>query len=217
MGRKNGKQKTEEFKQALSGKSIPVLTVDNKWYKLLREVDKVQVKKLEDELNNLLKRQGKLTTETKDIKLLKKKLMAEIMPLMDEAEKNERSDAYKQVEQNKRLIEECNEKLEAYQDELLELPREIDRVNMSLMLLTMELCYDAMQSNTDEIQKIAQWARQMRIELKKQLVLKQEMEQRNQAIYSYMHDIFGADVVNLFEMKYNPESKQISKSSDEKK
>lgn len=217
MGRKNGKQKTEEFKQALSGKSIPVLTVDNKWYKLLREVDKVQVKKLEDELNNLLKRQGKLTTETKDIKLLKKKLMAEIMPLMDEAEKNERSDAYKQVEQNKRLIEECNEKLEAYQDELLELPREIDRVNMSLMLLTMELCYDAMQSNTDEIQKIAQWARQMRIELKKQLVLKQEMEQRNQAIYSYMHDIFGADVVNLFEMKYNPVSKQISKSSDEKK
>lgn len=217
MGRKNGKQKTEEFRQALSGKSIPVLTVDNKWYRLLREVDKVQVKKLEDELNSLLKRQGKLTTEAKDIKKLKRKLMGEIMPLMEEAEKNERSDAYKQVEQNRRLIEECNEKLEEYQDELLELPREIDRVNMSLMLLTMELCYDAMQSNTEKIQKIAGWAAQMRIELKKQLVLKQEMEQKNYAIYSYMHDIFGADVVNLFEMKYNPESKQTSKSNNEKK
>lgn len=217
MGRKNSKQKTEEFRQALSGKNIPVLTVDNKWYKLLSEVDKSKVKKLEDELNNLLKRQGKLTTETKEIKKLKKQLMGEIIPLMDEAEKSGRGNSYEKVEQNTRLIEECNAKLAEYQDELLDLPREIDRVNMSLMLLTMELCYDAMQSNTEEIQKIAQWVSQMRIELKKQLVLKQEMEQKNYAIYSYMHDIFGADVVNLFEMKYNPESKNASESKNEHK
>jgi hypothetical protein len=31
------------------------------------------------------------------------------------------------------------------------------------------------------------------------------MEQRNHDIYSYMHDIFGADVINMFDMRYNPE------------
>ena len=35
----------------------------------------------------------------------------------------------------------------------------------------------------------------------------QQMEQQNQEIYNYMHDIFGAEVVNLFDMKYNPEQK----------
>ena len=45
------------------------------------------------------------------------------------------------------------------------------------------------------------------IELKKRLIEKQQMEQQNQEIYNYMHDIFGAEVVNLFDMKYNPEQK----------
>ena len=31
------------------------------------------------------------------------------------------------------------------------------------------------------------------------------MEQKNHDIYSYMHDIFGAEVVNLFDVKYNAE------------
>ena len=34
-----------------------------------------------------------------------------------------------------------------------------------------------------------------------------QKEQQNQEIYNYMHDIFGAEVVNLFDMKYNPEQK----------
>ena len=62
-----------------------------------------------------------------------------------------------------------------------------------------------MQENTEEIEKIARWVAEIRIELKKQLVRKQEMEQKNHEIYSYMHDVFGAEVVNLFDMRYNPD------------
>ena len=47
----------------------------------------------------------------------------------------------------------------------------------------------------------------MRVELKKNVVRKQEMEVANQEIYSFMHDIFGSDVIDLFDMKYNPENK----------
>lgn len=46
---------------------------------------------------------------------------------------------------------------------------------------------------------------EVRIELKKRLIRKQEMEQRNNAIYSYMHDVFGAEVIEIFDMKYNPD------------
>ena len=46
---------------------------------------------------------------------------------------------------------------------------------------------------------------EIRIELKKRLIRKQEMEQRNRNIYSYMHDVFGAEVIELFDMRYNPE------------
>lgn len=201
-------EKREAFEQALKGKRIPILTLDNKWYKLLTEEARAEVAGLEEELNTLLKRQGKLNNDVKNIKRLKKKLMGEIVSLVDEAEQEGKEDAPQKIEQNKKLVEDCNQRLEGYQDELLELPREIEQANFKLMLATMDYCYDAMQENGADIQEIAQWVTEVRIELKKRLIRKQEMEQRNNAIYSYMHDVFGAEVIEIFDMKYNPDQRE---------
>jgi hypothetical protein len=205
MGQYGGSKKQEAFSNALLGKSVPILTLDNKWYRLLDAVGREDVKGTEDELNELLKRQGKVNTETKDIKKLKKKLMNDIVSLVDEMEESGNKSLEKKIDENKRLLEECNSKLEEYQDEMMELPGEIEKVNNRLMVQTMEHCYETMQENTDEIEHISEWVTQVRIDLKKNLVHKQEMEQRNHDIYSYMHDIFGADVINMFDMRYNPE------------
>ena len=89
-------------------------------------------------------------------------------------------------------------------DELMELPREIDRVNRQLMLLSMDLCYDKLSENTDEIEKIAEWIKDIRIELKKNVIRKQEMEVNNADLYTYMHNIFGPDVMEIFDMRYEP-------------
>ena len=210
----NARKKEELFTNALQGKKIPVLTLDNKWYRLLNELEKESVKEWEEQLNTLLKRQGKLNTEVKSIKRLKKKLMNEIVEMADASSQSAENE--KKIADNKRLIEECNEKLKSHQDELLDLPREIERINFKLMLLTMEYCYDTMQENTEAINEVSDWVTQVRIELKKRLIRKQEMEQKNYEIYSYMHDIFGADVVNLFDMKYNPEEKHTKPPKKEK-
>ncbi|MGN0166759.1 MAG: hypothetical protein ACI4AB_01840 [Acetatifactor sp.] len=195
----------QQFSEALRGKKIPILTLDNKWYKLLDEETRRAVSGTEEQLNNLLKRQGKLNTETRDIKKLKKKLMSEIVTMADEAEQSGSDSLTKKIEQNKKLIEECNERLEGYQDELLELPRQIEQLNFQLMLATMDCCYDAMKENSEKIEEISAWVTEIRIELKKRLIKKQEMEQQNHRIYSYMHDVFGADVVNVFDMQEKTE------------
>ena len=205
MKRKADNEKQNKFTEALQGKNIPILTLDNKWYRLLDEDGKEEVKDIETQLNTLLKRNGKLNTETKDIKKLKKKLMGEIVPMVDQAGDNPTAAQTKEIEQHKKLIEECNEKLEAYEDELLDLPKEIDKLNIQLMLITMDCCYDTMQENTEQIQEIAKWVKEVRIELKKRLIKKQELEQKNHSIYSYMHDIFGSDIIDMFDLQYNPE------------
>lgn len=200
-----GKGKREAFSDALLGKNIPILTLDAKWYRLLDELGKENVKELEGQLNALLKRQGKLNTEAKDIRKLKKKLMNEIVPMVDEMEQGGNRKLEKKIEDHKRLIEECSEKIQSYKEELAKLPGEIDRVNAQLMLYTMERCYDTMQDNTEQIRQIDDWVAKVRVELKKNLIRKQMMEKRNQDIYSYMNDVFGADVVDLFDIRYNPE------------
>ena len=217
MGHKNDRQRKSVFSDALQGKNIPVLTLDHKWYRLFDEVGKKEIKNLSEQLNNLLKKQGRLNTESKDIRKLKKKLMSEMVSMVHEAEQSGDAKIDKQIEDHKRLVEECNQKLAGYKDELLEIPDEIEEVNRQLMLQTMESCYNIMQKNTAEIEAIDDWVTEIRIELKKRLVEKQEKEQKNHEIYSYMHDVFGAEVLNLFDMKYNPEKQHPKLPSKEGK
>ena len=190
-------KKEDVYKKALQGKRIPILTLDNKWHRLftMMEPDR-ELKRLEEKLNALLKLQGKMNTESKSIKIIKKKLMDEIVQLMDCNDKA----SNKKIEENKRLIEECNEKLDDYQDKLLDLPSQIDEANYNLMIRTMEMCYEVLQVNTKEIDEIGEWINKIRVELKKNIVRKQEKEIKNHELYSYMHDVFGADVVEIFDI-----------------
>lgn len=196
-------QKENSFVMAITGKKLPILTLDHKWHQLFTQVNVTpEIKEGEVKLNELLKRQGKINTETKEIKKIKSRLMDEIVAMMDEQDSPA---TIKKSEENKRLIEECNDKLAEYSDEMLDLPREIDRVNKELMLATMEVCYRDIKSNAVELEEITQWINHMRIELKKNVVRKEEMQRRNNDLYVYMHDIFGADVIELFDMKFKKE------------
>ena len=194
------------YKPAISGKKIPVLTLDHKWHRLFTQIDtNSEIKSLENELNELLKRQGKINSETKEIKALKSELMEEMRSASMESD----ADSNPKIEENKKLIDECNEKLDSYQDEALELPAQINEINKKLMIATMEVCYDDIKEGTEEINEISQWIDEIRVELKKKVVRKQEKQQRIQDLYSYMHDIFGADVIEIFDMKYNPEENKL--------
>ena len=202
-------RKDEIYSPALKEKKIPILTLDNKWHRLFTQTNPNKtLLRLEEELNDLLKKQGKATTESKDIKRLKKKLMQEIVENAEGTAEGNNQKALKKMEDNKRLINECNERLTMYEDQLIELPREIDRVNRELMLQTMDICYDTLKTNETEIEETAKWVAAIRVELKKRLIRKQEMEQMNQELYSYMHDIFGAEVIEIFDMKYGNYSVQ---------
>lgn len=195
----------EKFKAALADKRIPVLILDSKWHQLFKRAGTTEeIERLEKELTALLKRQGRINSELKEIKKIKGELMNSIVSSMDE--KDEKSE--KKVNDSKRLINESNDKMDALEDELLELPRQIDSVNKELMLQTMALCYEKLSENTDEIEKIADWIHGIRIQLKKNIIKKQEKEFQNADLYTYMHDIFGPDVMEIFDLRYEPTLKK---------
>ena len=197
---------SEKFNNAISTVKIPILILDNKWHRLFGKMNPTEeIKELEQELGNLLKRQGKLVNENKDLKKIKSNLMSEIVDNMDGVDTRDSDEAVdKKLNENKRLINDVNEKLDNNEEELMELPREIDSVNNKLVLATMDLCYERLQSNTVEIEEIAEWVKDIRVQLKKNLVKKQDKELYNAELYSYMHDIFGPVVMELFDMKYVP-------------
>lgn len=196
----------DKYRNVMEGKEIPLLPLDNKWHQLFTQTEpSPKILRLEKQLNKLIQRQGKLNTETKEIRKVKKKLMEEIVIAADELNQgvNEKIND-KKLEANERLVRECSDKLEAYKQELNTLPAEIEELNKKLMIATMEVCYSRLQTNSNEIEAITKWINSIRVELKKKVIRKQEKEEANRRLYSYMHDIFGAEMLEVFDMKYNP-------------
>ena len=191
------------YMSALEGKS----TLDDKWHQLFTQTEMTpEIESLAEELNALVDRDARIRTETKKIKKLKKTLLSEIVPLRDKANKSGGNNASieKEISERTRLIGECNDKLESHNDELMDLSRQIYDVDYKLMIETMNACYDTLHSNTEYIKGLDEWISKVRVELKKNVIHLQEAEMENYNLYSYMHQIFGPEVIDLFDMKYDP-------------
>lgn len=191
----------QDFKSALIGKTVPLLILDQKWHRLFAVHGKTdEIKALEGKLNTLLAEQSKCNTRLKELKRLKGKLLDEIVQSMDENDKK--------LEENKRLIDEINEKIDICEEQLVDIPYQLRDTNDELMICSMDYFYEKIRVNQRESAEIEEWINQVRIDLKKNIIRKQNRDINNREIYAYLHDIFGAEVINIFDIKYNEESEE---------
>ncbi|MGN0291828.1 MAG: hypothetical protein ACI4C5_07840 [Lachnospiraceae bacterium] len=209
----------EYFKGALSDKKVPILVLDQKWHRLFAIHGKTEeIKEIEEEVNHLLARQGQANQDIKDLKKAKNSLMDSIVANMEgKSDDNKDPVLEKKMEENRRLINEVNEKIEECEDELLELPKQIKEANERLMIASMTFCYEKMRTNTEEVESIDAWIKQVRIDLKKNIIKKQNREINSKEMYAYMHDIFGPQIIDIFDLteEEEQEKEKEKKSEDE--
>ena len=199
---------TDEFRKALEHKKLPLLVLDQKWHRLFAIHGKTdEIRNAETELNNLLARQGKLNSDLKDYKKVKNQLMDEIVQNMEGSDGNA-SDKEKVRDKDKRMIDELNERIDAAEAELLELPQKMKQVNENLMILSMEYFYAKIKINTQESQEIEAWINQVRIDIKTNIIKKQNRDINNREIYAYLHDICGPQVLDLFDVEMEASDKE---------
>lgn len=170
--------------------NIPILTLDERWYHLVN--DKIKTDEIaywEKQVNELLKKQGRLNTDIKDIKKLKKQLINDVVENM-ESDGDNREHV---MNQNQRLIQESKDKIANLEDELKELPRELARANERLLTETLKVCYSKMNSNHEDIEVLNKWIDATRVKLKKNILIKQDKETNNENMYSLIHDIIGPE------------------------
>ena len=195
----------EDFKKALIGKKVPLLVLDQKWHRLFAIHGKTdQIREIETQLDRYLAEQGQCNNDLEDLKKLKSKLMSNIVQNMDgTTEIADSVSRQKKLDDDKRMIDEINEKVENLEDRLLELPKLINETNESLMLMSMDYFSEKIITNREESKEIEEWISGIRIELKKNIIKKQNRDINNREIYAYLHDIFGAEVLDLFDIQYD--------------
>lgn len=185
-----------DFNRIFKNKKIPILTLDQRWYELFPNEDKPSsIKDIEDNLNQLLQYQGKLTSDMKDLKHLKSKLMKEIITNMNVDDSEAGMLKAKKLDQNQKFIKEISEKMKTTEDEIIEIPYKIKAVNEQLIIESAKECYKRLNYNSEKIDEITQWVNKIRGQLKEKILIKQDMEEQNNTIYSYMHDLLGHELL----------------------
>ncbi len=189
--------------QLLRRNKAPILTLDEHWHRLFTEEDKTdRLKRLEVEVNNLLKKQGKANTDLQDVKKVKARLMQNIMENMEDLSGEVERAREKRLSKSQKLIREANDKIAQLEYDVEELPNKLTDANRELLEESIQLCYKRINRNKEEIDEMADWIQQIRLELKRKLVRKQEMEEENAKIYTNLHDMLGPELIEYFDSEY---------------
>lgn len=180
--------------QILKGKKVPILVLDQRWHKLFPDgVKPNEIVGIEQKVNELLKEQGKLVNEIKDLKKAKKKLLDAIVSGMSDTGNDKKKD------KQQKLLLETKERIEKQSDRLMELPYEIKKANEELLVAGMTYCYDELRSRTEALETLTEEINVQREELKEKVAYRVELEESVDATYSLMHDLLGREVMNLFD------------------
>ncbi len=202
--KKSGDTFEKQLGQTITLKKVPILTLDSRWHMLFPEEKKTMtIRRLEEHVNELLKRQGKLVQEAKELKKLKRKFMQKIVNNMQESEtKANETTRIKKLESSQKYIKEINDKLTAYDDQLEAIPKQIRAANEELLKASFQICYDDLKKNKKQISELNQWINETKALLRDNILKEQELQQNNSDIYSYMHDILGADMMEVFDQEH---------------
>ena len=185
-----------EVREALKGKKVPILVLDSRWHTLFPKGEKpTEIQNLEDRVNELLKRQGFLVNDLKDLKKTKKKLMEGIVAGMGERE----AIRDKKSKNQQRLLLEIKERIQEESDELMDLPREIKRANEELLAVGASYCFERLASGDEQVEEWNQEISEMRETLKEKVGYKADLEESMDSAYSLMHGLLGHDVMNLYD------------------
>lgn len=191
-----------ELRRVLRNTNIPILTLDSRWHELFPEFRKTnRIKELERMINDMLKKQGKISDERKEMKKLKQRMMEEIISNMSEDSGEVGRLKQKKQEKSQKMILEINQKLEESEAELDALPEKIKRVNEELLIESLRIWNAEMDQNSKQIVALEEWILNAREKLKENILRKQDMESRNTEMYSYMHNLLGVKVMEQVDLR----------------
>lgn len=198
------KIESKSYMEYIDSKKVPILPLDNRWHQLFPENNKpARIKKLEKEVMDLIKRESNVNHELAKLVKAKKKLMNGIVNNMEESAQNDEEKLrQKKLDASQKLILDINRKTEELEDEKYSLPYKLIQANEELLIESIEICYNRISNNQEKLSLLNEWIDRTRQELKKNVVIRQELTDMNHDIYSYMHDMFGPRFMEVFDSNH---------------
>ncbi len=199
--------------------NITRLSIDERWTKLFVTIQMPpELKKSEEEMNELIKKEAMLKNEQENLEPQKRKCMKQIMSLTKEAFENDNEEAKKKLKECKKEIERINDRTNNILEDIEELEEEMREANLELLNRSINYIFSTLKVNNERALQIKKELAE--IEEKKKL-LSQEMETISLDWTKYAVDLtelIGTDPVKEFEEAYKLEGlkdETVDTSADE--
>jgi chromosome segregation ATPase len=183
-------------------KSGHIVILDQNWHSLFTGKKPYKIKVLEIQLNKLMKEQGKVNSEYKAYKAIKKKMMDEIIQGMTVAFDDQKAEGTKNLKKKQKNIQEINAKFDNYEKRKLELPHEIEKVNQVLLKESMIIFYERMIHHKEKKRRLESEIQILHEKVKELVGKKEDLEEENAKLYAFMHDIAGLEVIEQLDTHY---------------
>ena len=176
----------------LKKNKIPILINYEPWLKMFKNDGSELIKALKIELEEAVLEKRDLERSINSLQSRKPKLMAKIILISNELNEKNNDIAINDLEELKTEMEEINEEIENVFIRLEFLPKIIQEKNEELLKETITYLYENLNFGEERIAEIDRFINQLREQLNKHRIEKEELENRVNNIYHFLHSILGA-------------------------
>ena len=200
--KKTSKKRKLDIK-VLRRNDISLLILDERWNSLFINVEKSpEIIKCEIRLKELLKEQSRFISEAKNIAARKKACVNKILTLTTEVFDNNNEDAKKEMQICEKEVKRINDRVKIIEENLENMPDLIKQANLELLENTVNSVYFKMRFNQKRVKELELIIEETHIKLRDYIDEKGTLEKDDTDIYSYFHDLLGAEELEKLDKEF---------------
>lgn len=188
------KRRKKFDKSILRKNDISLLILDERWNRLFTNIPKTSaIERCEERLKDLIKEEARLIAEKKEIAITKKQHMDRIIKLTTDVYDKNDDNAKKEMQFSESEIKRINDRVKQIEKEFDEMPERKKQANLELLEHTVNVVYLKIRLASKRVEELEELIEETKARLKGYIDEKESLSQDDTDIYSYFHDLLGAE------------------------
>lgn len=190
------------FDQLLNKKIVPILVDYEPFKELLKYGTSKKMDDLIERLDKLIFIEKDHILTIKNLNKEKKRTTAKVLYYSGQVNSDSGTEAdMKKLEQERKIINETNQEIDERREKMEEILVEKEQLNLELLKETVSYCYNRMEKDEKELDIILEDIEKIRKELEVKRIKRDELEDRVNSTYSFIHSLLGSNATQKIDSK----------------
>jgi len=191
------RKKTELPSNILRPNNISVLTLDERWNTLFKNIEKTSIiVRCEEKINGYLIERAKLTSEQKECSVQKKEILKRIMEISAEAFDQNSDEALERMDSYRSQVEGINARLSEIEERFSGIEKEIADANMEMLENAVSYLYYNIRKAQKRVEELDGLIEETRKKLMECISERYTISEAYNEAYTSFHDLLGAEQVS---------------------